>query len=252
MEIIFLGTGGGRWMTITQRLYTGGFRLHGESNIHVDPGAGAITRTCERGINPLNTDALFVSHCHPDHYTDAEVFIEAMTKGMKKKKGLVAASKSVLIGNEELGPAISKYHRAMIGDERLIVAGERLKIGNIGVEALPTSHSDPSGVGLKFFTEKGIVTYTGDTEYFDGMEDVYRDTQIMVVNVIRPKGERLKWHLCSNEVIDILNAVNPEVAILTHFGMKMHPVAKSEADRIKSKTGVKTLAARSGMRFTLK
>jgi phosphoribosyl 1,2-cyclic phosphodiesterase len=252
MEIVFLGTGGGRWMTITQRLHTGGFRLHGEKRLHIDPGAGAVARTNGIKINPLETDAVLVSHCHPDHYTDAEVFIEAMTRGMTKEVGLVAASKSVLLGNHELGPAISRYHRSKIGAEHVLSPKDTLKIDGLGVEALPTRHSDPHGIGFKFYTNKGVITYTGDTEYFEGLTDYYMDSSILIINVIRPRGERLRWHLCSDDVVKILEDVKPDTAIITHFGMRMLPVSRREAASIEAKTDVKTIAARDGMRFTLK
>ncbi len=252
MEIVFLGTGGGRWMTITQRLHTGGFRIHDAQNIHVDPGTGAVARASAKKINPLSTDAVLVSHCHPDHYTDAEVFIEAMTNGMTKKSGILAASRSVIQGNTDLGPAVSQYHRSKLAEEHVIKPGDTFKIGDIGVEALPTRHSDPDCIGFKFFTDKGIISYTSDTEYFEGMTESYRDSSLMILNVIRPRSEKLKWHLCSDEVIKILNEVRPQTAIITHFGMKMIPVARHEAERIERETGVSVIAARDGMRYTVK
>jgi phosphoribosyl 1,2-cyclic phosphodiesterase len=249
MELVFLGTGGGRWMTITQRLHTGGFRIHDTKNIHVDPGAGAVARAAGMKISPLKTDGVIVSHCHPDHYTDAEIFIEAMTRGMIRKGGVLGASKSVLLGNGELGPAISNYHRSKIAKEHVLTSGDTLKIGDIGVEALQTQHSDPEGVGFKFYTNHGIVTYSGDTEYFEEMPEVYRDSSLMIINVLRPKNAKLRYHLCSEEVIKILNEVKPQTAIITHFGMKMFQVAKREAANIEANTGVKTIAARDGMKF---
>jgi phosphoribosyl 1,2-cyclic phosphodiesterase len=84
------------------------------------------------------------------------------------------------------------------------------------------------------------------------MADSYRDSTLMIINVIRPRNERLKWHLCSDEVIKILNEVKPQTAIITHFGMKMVSVARKEAGRIEKETGVTTIAARDGMRYALK
>jgi phosphoribosyl 1,2-cyclic phosphodiesterase len=251
MEIVFLGTGGGRWMTITQKRYTGGFRLHGKINVHVDPGAGAVLRANHMRINPLKTHAIAVSHCHPDHYTDSEVLIEAMTKGMTRKAGTVAASRSVLKGHEHLGPAISKYHRNMVAYENMVSPGDSIKIGDMDVKALKTVHSDPSGIGFNFLTSEGIISYTGDTEYFDGISDLYMGSRVLILNVIRPRKDRLKWHLCSHDVIKILNEVSPETAILTHFGMKMLPVSGKEAKNIQEKSGVKTIAAKDGMKFNV-
>ena len=69
--------------TITQKRMTGGFRIEDidGKNIHVDPGPGALVRTYQFGLNPMKVNILMVSHSHTDHYTDAEVMLEAMTKG---------------------------------------------------------------------------------------------------------------------------------------------------------------------------
>ena len=47
MKLQFLGTGGGRFATISQKRMTGGFRIDdmGKRNIHVDPGPGALVVT---------------------------------------------------------------------------------------------------------------------------------------------------------------------------------------------------------------
>ena len=100
MKITFLGTGGGRFSAISQRRMTGGFRidnLNGK-NYHVDPGPGALVRTYQFGFDPRNLDGVFVSHAHTDHYNDAEILIEAMTRGMTKEYGVVLGNKSVLDG----------------------------------------------------------------------------------------------------------------------------------------------------------
>ena len=103
-KIIFLGTGGGRFVTITQRRRTAGIRIIGEStNLHLDPGPGALVHSIESGLNPQKLNAVLVSHSHPDHYTDAEVMIEGMTRGMTRKHGLLAAARSVLNGNRVVG-----------------------------------------------------------------------------------------------------------------------------------------------------
>ena len=104
-------------------------------------------------------------------------------------------------------------------------------------------------MGFKLFTENGIITYTGDTEYYEGLADSYHDSNLLILNVIRPRGERLKWHMCSDDVIGILEETQPRAAIITHFGWKMLPVSRKEAARIEDKTGVKTTAASDGMRY---
>lgn len=43
---------------------------------------GALIRTYQFGFDPRNLSGIFVSHAHTDHYNDAEILIEAMTKGI--------------------------------------------------------------------------------------------------------------------------------------------------------------------------
>jgi predicted TIM-barrel enzyme len=75
VELVFLGCGGGRYMTIDQIFNTGGFRIHDTAKIHVDPGPGALLLTHQHGLNPLDLDCIVATHCHPDHYCDADALI---------------------------------------------------------------------------------------------------------------------------------------------------------------------------------
>ena len=80
MEIVFLGTGGGRFVLVKQLRWTGGFRINSPSaNIHVDPGPGALTHSHSLKQDPLKLDAIIVTHYHIDHCSDAAVLIEGMT-----------------------------------------------------------------------------------------------------------------------------------------------------------------------------
>ncbi|MEM2942362.1 MAG: MBL fold metallo-hydrolase, partial [Candidatus Bathyarchaeia archaeon] len=80
-QLIFLGTGGGRFSMITQTRQTGGIRILGARNIQIDPGPGSIAYSNRLGLDPRKVDSLLISHCHPDHDNDAEVYVEAMTEG---------------------------------------------------------------------------------------------------------------------------------------------------------------------------
>ena len=91
MKLTFLGSGGGRFATISQKRMTGGFRIDdfNGKNYHIDPGPGALVRCYQFGVNPTKIDGVFVSHSHTDHYNDAEILIEAMTRGMTKNNGII-------------------------------------------------------------------------------------------------------------------------------------------------------------------
>ena len=251
-EIIFLGTGGGRFTTITQKRRTAGIRIIGENlNLHLDPGPGALVYSISEGLDPQKLNAIFVSHCHPDHYTDAEVLIEAMTRGMTKKRGVLAASKSVLRGSEVCEPSISKYHQQMLEQIIEAVPNMRFQVADVAVLFAEARHTDPDAVGFKFETkEYGDFAYTSDTEYFEGIGKYYRGVRLLLLCVMRPAGKPWKGHMTTEDAIKIIQEAQPEQAVLTHLGMQMIFQGPSrEAKLIEEKTGTPTVAAIDGMRI---
>ncbi len=252
VEVVFLGTGGGRFTTITQKRRTGGIRiLSNRLNLHVDPGPGALIYSLEAGLNPQKLKAVLVSHRHPDHCTNAEILVEAMTRGMLKKRGLVAAPSNILIGNKETGPAISTYHQQMIQRVIVVKPGVNFMIGKTKVVSTQARHTDPEAVGFRFeIPEVGAIGYTADTEYFEGIEEEYRGVRILIVSVMRPLGSPWTGHMTPKEAVKIVDAVKPEMVVATHFGMKMLFSGPSyEVKLIKEKTGVPTIAAFDGMKL---
>ena len=255
IEIVLLGTGGGRFATITQKRRTAGIRILGESlNLHLDPGPGALVYSINEGLDPQKLNGVLVSHCHPDHYTDAEVLIEAMTRGMTRKRGVLAAAKSVLRGNNVCEPSISKYHQQM--PEKLIeaVPGVKFQIGNLNVSVTESRHTDPDTVGFRFETsEFGDFAYTSDTEYFEGIGKYYEGVRLLILCVMRPSGKPWKGHMTTDDAARIAEEVKPELLVITHFGMLMiMKPPDREARIIKERTGVDAVAAKYGMHIIMK
>jgi phosphoribosyl 1,2-cyclic phosphodiesterase len=252
VEIIFLGTGGGRFATITQKRRTAGIRIISEGlNLHLDPGPGALVHSIDEGLDPQKLNAVFVSHSHPDHYTDAEVLIEAMTRGMTKKRGMLAAAKSVLSGNSLCEPSISKYHQQMPQQKVEAVPNVKFQVGNANVLVTEARHTDPDAVGFRFETaDFGDFAYTSDTEYFEGIGKYYEDVRLLILCVMRPAGKPWKGHMTTDDAVKIIEETRPEHAVLTHLGMQMiFKGPESEAKLIEEKTRVPTVAAVDRMRI---
>ncbi|MEM2112236.1 MAG: MBL fold metallo-hydrolase [Candidatus Bathyarchaeia archaeon] len=253
LEIIFLGTGGGRFAMITQKRRTGGLRILSEKlNMHIDPGPGALVYSLEMGLDPQKIRAILVSHSHPDHANDAEVLIEAMSHGTVKKQGLLAAAHSVLNGNDVCERSISNYHQKM--PEKTIDAkvNTAFEVGDVKVRVCKAAHSDPDAVGFRFETGNfGDFAYMPDSEYFDELPSFYGGSRLLILSVLRPSGQPWKGHMTTDDAVKVVNAVRPEMAVITHFGMQIilrDP--KREADMIEKRTGISTKAAFDGMCIT--
>lgn len=252
VEIIFLGTGGGRFATITQKRRTAGIRIISDNlNLHLDPGPGALVHSINEGLDPQKINAIFVSHCHPDHYTDAEVLIEAMTRGMTKKRGVLATAKSVVKETSVCEPSISKYHQRMPEQKIEVLPNMKFQVGNLNVLATKAVHTDPDAVGFRFETSDfGDFAYTSDTEYYEDIGKYYEDVRLLILCVMRPAGKPWKGHMTTNDAIKIVETTHPEQVVLTHLGMQMiFKRPATEARLIEEKTKVPTIAATDGMRI---
>ena len=248
-RITFLGTGGGRHTTMYQVRSTGGMLIeHDGRFLHVDPGPGALTQMHRIRYDLTRTDSVVVSHCHPDHYSDAESVIEGMTRGGWTKRGSLYGSKTVISGENGLGPCISDYHRRIVSNVSQFAPGDVLDIDGLETDICRADHSDPTNVGFRFHTEHGIVSYVSDTAYSDEIADQYIGSRVLILPVTTPMGNRIKYHLCTDDAITFIDRVRPELAIFIHLGVVIiRKGPEAQARMAEEATGIRTIAGRDLM-----
>ena len=249
-ELIFLGSGGGRFATIFQERSTGGLYLKEKrTRIHIDPGPGALVRLHDKNIDPTQTDMILASHAHSDHCNDLQILSEAMTHGGKMKRGVVLASRSVIKGNDGFDPVFSRYHSSIVKIVRYLNDHEKFIYKDIIVRAFQCYHSDPTTIGFKLFTKSGLISYVSDTSYHVDLIRNNKGARILVLPLTRPAGARIKYHLCTEDAVKIVAQVKPELVILNHLGLKiLREGPAKEAAFIEAETGVRTIAATDDLR----
>jgi len=243
-SIQFLGTAGGRFAVLSQIRQSGGLWLEDrEVNIMIDPGPGSLVRCVEQRKQLKKLNAVLVSHRHLDHYNDAEIIIEGMTGGMKQRRGLLVAPAHTL-------PCISEYHRDFVKVSAL-KPGQEMKIGHVGIKALPTYLHDDA-LGFRFETKDGTITYTSDTGFSKELIPNYKDSEVLVLNVLCPNEYRMKKHLCVEDATHIIREAKPGKAVMQHFGfMLLKQDLDAIAREITQKTGVETIAAKDNITIEL-
>jgi len=176
MEVVFLGTGGGRFNLISQMRRTGGFRINGSLAIHVDPGPGALAASIAYGQDARKLDLLVITHNHIDHTNDAGLLAEAMTNYSRTKKGMLIGSKSAVEGDENGDRGISFYHLSKLARVEAAKIGQPIAIPlcagasrSASLVPAPVRHEDKTGFGFVLEMDGKRIGYTSDTEYFEGM-----------------------------------------------------------------------------------
>ncbi len=251
-RLTFLGTGGGRFATMYQTRATGGIYLVDSLKLHIDPGPSALYNMKRASIDPIKTDGILLSHCHPDHYSDAEVLVEGMSKGGMVKRGALIGSKSIIMGEGDFNSPISDYHKSICARVSAVSAGDRFRIGNTVIDAAPTQHSDPYGVGFRIHTRNGIVSYVSDSEITDKVIAAHRGARILILNLTRPLGSKVPYHLCTEEAAIFAREIVPEMVLLTHFGMKLlREGVNKQVKYIKENSGTRVVAGEDLMKVSM-
>ena len=253
--ITFLGTGGARFMIISQLLASGGLWLNlSGTEILVDPGPGCIIQTTKRKMNAENLQAIILSHRHLDHAADVNIMVEAMTHGGFLRHGRLFAPADAL----EPEPVIFSYLKSYLDGIEVLQEGKSYSVGNISFTT-PIRHIHRAETyGMVFTTAEHTFAYIADTRYFDGLRK-YADSELLIMNVVflepRPPASNPLTpteHLSVPDAEHIITELKPKVAILTHFGMSMWRAKPRQiAEKLSQQTGVRVLAAQDGMKFDL-
>lgn len=259
-ELTFLGTGGGRFTTISQLRQTGGLYIRDRGlHANIDPGPGSLVHMHRYGIDPTKTDTILVSHSHLDHCTDAPVLLEGITRGGLDKKGTLVAPPSAFRHTKQadgrgVGPVFAPHHRKMAANAHEVRPGDSVSLnGMYDLHATKQFHSDPETVGFRAKLTHGQFSYIIDTQYHDELADWHRGSRVVVCQMTRGGNQRIPWHMCTDDVQMLAEQLRPKLLLLTHFGYKT--LRENDpgvwAQQITDRTGVPTVAARDGLRVTL-
>ncbi|MEA2056008.1 MAG: MBL fold metallo-hydrolase [Candidatus Thermoplasmatota archaeon] len=249
-KIKFLGTAGARFVVIKQLRKSGGVWLTlDDTNVLIDPGPGSLVRclSSKPKLNPIDLDAIIVTHKHIDHSNDVNIMIEAMTNGGRKKKGIVFAPSDALSKDSLI---ISHFEEKVEKVEILREKGE-YALKNISFST-PIRHTH--GVetyGLNIYGKNISISLISDTKYSENLESFY-DGNILIINVVLMKSKEHIMHLSIDDAKRMIAKNKPKLAILTHFGMTVIKAKPWElAEKLTEELGIKVVAASDGMEIDL-
>ena len=237
-----LRASGGMWMR------------YGSTQIHVDPGPGALARALSHGppCNPRELDAIVLSHKHLDHSGDVNVLIEAMTSGGFRRRGAVLAPSDAF----DDGAVVLPYARRFVGRiEMLEPSSGPYKIGDVELYTSIRHVHAVQTAGLHFVHEGIRVAYLPCGKYFEGLAADYaaHRPDVLVINVLRFLDDINADHLTWPDACRVVAEVRPKVAVFQHFGTKMLEADPPRlAQRLEDELGLRAIAAYDGLTLDLR
>ncbi len=249
-KLIFLGTGGDSLVVGKQMRTSGGLIIQTDNNqFHIDPGPGSLTCARCYGVNPRNSMAIVATNNLVNNCNDINAAIDAMTHGGLDRKGVFIGNKSVIHGDDNNYPFLTRHHRKCVEKIITMEPGNRVGINNIEIKSFETREGiDNNGIILRFLTPYFSLGYISNTAYYNGLIEKFKGVDLLIMKVVSPKDFKEEGSLSSEDAMKIISNVKPKLAILTGFGVKMvqgDPL--EEARAIQRATGVQTIAAKDGM-----
>ncbi len=250
MKLKFLGTGGGRYVTGEQVRRTAGIVVKtGETQVHVDPGPGALVYAHQELEQPLETEALMVSHAHLDHANDAQAIVEMMTMS-GDKPGAMFANETVLRGYSDMERFISNYHLDLCQVVETLEDGSQHGFKDLEIRSQQMFHGDPKTQGFVLEDDENTIGFWTDTEFSEELLEFYEGCSTLVVYCTRPRGKGIANHTSTGDIPEIVEAVEPNTVILTHFGYAMIDAGLEEEEKwLEEKVDAKVVFAEDGMSF---
>ncbi len=202
-----------------QKRQTGGIVVEtDETQIHVDPGPGALVQSHEEELAD-ETEAVIVSHGHIDHSSDAEPIIEMIVEAFNNE-GFLFANQSVLEGFGDIEKRVSDYHQNICSRVKQLGEETETEMKDVEIESQEMFHSDPRTVGFTLDDGEKKIGFWTDTEHSEELVDFYDGCDTLVVYCSRPRNEGTRSHTSLDDIPEITAEIDVSTVIVTHFGFK--------------------------------
>jgi ribonuclease BN (tRNA processing enzyme) len=189
-----------------------------------DMGPGTLRQLTKGGLNHEDITRVFISHFHPDHTADLIHFLFT-TKNpsiLKKRDPFVIAG---ALGLKEFINRLQEAYSDWLNLPTGIMKIEELDVHQSNVvnypgfkiTARPVNHT-PNSLAYRVEDQQGkSFVYSGDSGFCEGLVDVAKGTDLLVLESSFPDGEEVEGHLTPSQAGHIATLANVKRLVLTHF-----------------------------------
>ena len=218
MKVTILGSGTAK--PSLERNSSGALIQEEGTNTLIDFGYGTLKQLLHLGITYHDIDRIFFTHNHPDHMCDLIPFLFAAhyPPSARKKDLEIVAGPGFKKFFDKLMPVFGRWlvpTEFKIGITEIDEGSE--KFGHHQVTFKKVKHIEMSR-GYRFENLKGkSVVFSGDTDYCQGMIDLGREADLMLLECAMPDEEKIAGHLVPSLAGKLAQEAECKTLCLTHF-----------------------------------
>ncbi|KRM95828.1 beta-lactamase domain-containing protein [Liquorilactobacillus aquaticus DSM 21051] len=215
-------------MKITILGFLGGYPYNGQAtscyliqskgyNLLLDCGSGALLNL-EKHLDPLDLDAVLLSHYHNDHIADIGVLQYYWQLNNSRIDGKVLP----IYGHKQDKKHFDDltWDKATIG--QAYEPSKKLLLGPFEISFLKTKHPVTAyAVKIEDTSDKKIFAFTADTDYIPELTAFVRGADVLMTDTNYSAGKKEpKWHMTSTESGKLAKDAAVKKLILTHLPQK--------------------------------
>ncbi len=206
-----------------------GYLLREEGySLLLDCGNGVLSRLQEH-LDFRNLDAVLLSHLHPDHYSDIMVMRYGLA--MARSSGIINKPLKIYAPPEPVEDFERLSYKDIYAVEP-IGPDQVLKLGPFTIETGVVVHALP-GVAVRISFQTGTMVYSGDTEFFPGLEPFVSGADLFLCEANYQEMDitnNLPNHISASQAARIAAGAGAKRLLLTHH----HPDRDREVSRIEA------------------
>ncbi len=203
---------------------TSGYLLRtAATSIWIDAGSGTFA-ALQEFVDPLQLDAVVISHVHPDHSVDLLAFYHFARFGPRQRShipvlaaDLVEERLAGFLGAGPDHPLRTTFEFRTVGD------GDAVTVGDVDLRFATTAHPVPT-VALRATRREKSFVYTADTGPSESLVELARGADVLVAEASYQGGDK-PWdhHLTAYEAGQLGADAGVERLVITHIGPGLDP-----------------------------
>ena len=190
----------------------------------LDIGPGTLRQLAIAGLSFEDIDYICISHFHPDHTADLIHFFFATryppVLSTRKSFSIVAPKgfdKFITLLKKPYGNWLDLPDELMKIEELHTRKEDKKEFDTFSIVSAPVNHT-PQSLGFRIEDSSGkVIVYSGDTGYCEGMVDLARDADLLIIESSFPDEKEIKGHLTPSRAGDIATRSGAKKLLLTHF-----------------------------------
>ena len=223
MDIIILGSGTS--IPIKERASPCLAVIEDEIPMIFDMGPGAVRKMAETDLDYTKIQHIFITHFHPDHTADLIHFLFA-----SRIPNIAEKRRPFVVSGPEGLERLIRNIRTAYPDWLTLPAGlmkvvefqtgktTSRKFDNIKLSTAPVFHTEQS-LAYRVTSEKTkkSMVYSGDTGPYQGIVDLAKGADLLILECSFPDGQEMCGHLTPSQAGEIATQAGVKRLVLTHF-----------------------------------